>query len=270
MVEFRNKLIESFPIYYVDAFTDQVFSGNPAAVCLLSQWLSDDTLHAIAKENNLPATTFLVRVEDQYEIRWLTPEYELDLCGHGSLSASFIIFNYLEPTWKKVILRSRIEELPMFCNNDLITLNFPSKALESVSLPLLVEGLGFAPNEIYQHKKERCLAIYHSEEEVKHLRPNIQILKKLEHLGITVSAPSKTVDFVSRTFYPKKTIFEDAATGASHCLLAPYWAKRLNKNELHTRQLSARGGEIFCRYQNDRILISGKAVLYMQGAIFIN
>lgn len=253
------------PIYHVDAFTDKIFCGNPAAVCILSKWLSDDELHAIAKENNLPVTAFLVREGDNFSIRWITPEDELDLCGHGSLSAAYVIFNCLEPTWQKVDLQSRIELLQVLRSDDLITLNFPAKDVESLSLPLLEQGLGLAPKEIYQHKNERCLAIYGTEEEVKQLKPNMQILKKLEHRGITVTATGIDVDFVSRTFYPQKIISEDPATGASHCLLVPYWSKRLNKTELHAMQISERGGEMFCQYQDDRVLIGGKAVLYLQG-----
>jgi PhzF family phenazine biosynthesis protein len=256
-------------IYHVDAFTDKLFCGNPAAVCILSKWLPDHELYAIAKENNLPVTAFLVRDSDKFNIRWVTPEYELDICGHGSLSAGFVIFNYLEPTWQKADLQSRIELLQVLRADDLITLNFPAKNIETFSSPLLEQGLGGVPKEIYQHENERCLAIYSTEEEVKQLKPNMQILKKLEHRGITVTAPGKNVDFVSRTFYPQKTISEDPATGASHCLLAPYWSKRLKKIDLHALQISERGGEIFCQYRGDRVLISGKAVLYMQGIITI-
>ncbi|HLB42936.1 MAG TPA: PhzF family phenazine biosynthesis isomerase [Gammaproteobacteria bacterium] len=241
--------------------------ANPAAVCVLPKWLPDVDLHSIAKENNLPVTAFLVRDDDKFNIRWITPEYELDICGHGSLSAAYVIFNYLEPTWKEVNLQSSIEMLQIVHFDDLITLNFPAKDIEIVTLPLLGQGLGLAPKEIYQHKNERCLAIYSTEEEVKQLKPDMHILKKLEHRGITVTAIGRDVDFVSRTFYPQKTISEDPATGASHCLLAPYWSKRLNKIELHARQVSQRGGEMICRYQGDRVLISGKAVMYMQGMI---
>lgn len=257
------------PIYHVDAFTDKFFCGNPAAVCILPHWLPDNKLHAIAKENNLPVTAFLFREGDKFNIRWITPEYELDICGHGSLSAGYVIFNHLEPTWQKADLQSRIESLQVLRADDLITLNFPAKSIESISLPLLEQGLELAPKETYQHKNERCLVVYDTEEEVKQLKPNMQILKKLEHRGITATATGKDVDFVSRTFYPQKTISEDPATGASHCLLAPYWAKRLNKTDLHALQVSERGGEIFCQYQGDRVLISGQAVMYMQGFIIV-
>lgn len=255
------------PIYHVDAFSGNIFSGNPAAVCILPHWLPDVDLHNIAKENNLPVSAFLIRNGDQFSIRWISPEYELDLCGHGTLSASYVIFNYLEPTWQSVDLQSNIETLSVTRKNELITLNFPAKSIENFSIPLLEEGLGSSPTEIYQHKNERCIAVYNTEDEIKQLNPNMQILAKLEHRGITVTAPGNTVDFVSRTFYPKKVVSEDPATGASHCLLAPYWSKRLNKIELHALQVSKRGGEMFCRYQDDRVFISAKAVMYMQGVV---
>lgn len=255
------------PIYHVDAFTNKVFSGNPAAVCVLPKWLPDSDLHCIAKENNLPATAFLVREENKFNIRWVTPEYELDICGHGTLSAGYVILNHLEPTWDKVDLQSRVETLQVIRTEDLVTLDFPSKNIEQYAHSALIQGLGFSPKETYQHKNERCLAVYGTEEEVKALKPDIQVLKRLEHRGITVTAPGREVDFVSRTFYPQKTISEDPATGASHCLLVPYWSERLNKRKLHARQVSERGGEMFCQYLGDRVLISGKAVMYMQGII---
>lgn len=226
-------------LYHVDAFTDQVFSGNPAAVCLMPEWVSDDELHQIAKENNLPVTAFLVIEDGVYHIRWITPEYELDICGHGSLSAGYVIFNFIDKELQKVNLHSRQEVLPVIRNQSLVTLNFPAKNIESCSLPLLEQGLGLAPKEIYQHKNERCIAVFDTEQEVKLLKPDMQILKKLAHRGISVTAPGIEVDFFSRTFYPQKTISEDPATGASHCLLAPYWASKLNKTKFHARQVSA-------------------------------
>lgn len=260
--------MKSFPIYHIDTFTNKLFCGNPAAVCVLPKWLSGSDLHAIAKENHLPVTTFLVRENGKYSVRWVTPEYELEICGHGSIAAGYVIFNFLEPTWKEVELQSPVESLQILRVGDLITLNFPAKEIQSVDLPLLKQGLGLDPQEVYNQGNERCLAVYGREEEVKRLKPNMEILKKLDHRGIIVTAPGASVDFVSRTFYPKKAIPEDPVTGVSHSLLVPYWSKRLDKKDLHARQLSERGGEIFCQYQgNDRVLISGKAVLYMQGAI---
>lgn len=258
------------PIYHIDTFTDRIFSGNPAAVCILEKWPSDLQLQAIAKENNQPVTAFLLRQGDGFNIRWITPEYELDLCGHGSMAASFVIFNILEPTWNKANLHSRTELLQVQRAGDLITLNFPTKNIEPFHSSLLEEGLNVKPIEIYQHKTERLLAVYDTEEEIKQLKPDMQILKKLEHRGITVTAKSKIIDFVSRTFYPQKNISEDPATGASHCLLIPYWQQKLNKTQFHAKQLSERGGEMFCEYQGDRVLISGRCVMYLQGMINIH
>jgi PhzF family phenazine biosynthesis protein len=264
-----KKSIMQIPLYHVDAFTDNLFGGNPAAVCVLPKWLPDNALNAIARENNQPVTAFLVSENEMFIIRWITPEYELDICGHGSLAAAYVIFNYLQPNLQKVHLQSRSELLEIVRCDDLITLNFPTKSIESCSIPLLAEGFGLFPKEIYQHNNERCFAVFDTEEEVKQLKPDINLLKKLPHRGITITAPGREVDFVSRTFYPQKMISEDAATGASHCLLVPYWSKQLNKMELSAKQLSKRGGMMFCQYQGERILISGRAVLYMQGSIHL-
>lgn len=256
-------------LYHVDAFTDKIFSGNPAAVCVLQNWISEELLTKIAKENNLPVTAFLVREDNKFHIRWITPEYELELCGHGTMAASYIILNYLEPTWNEVELQSRIETLHVYRDEDFITMNFPAKEIEKCNLPLLIQGLGLTPIEMYQHKNDRCLAVFNSQEEIEKMTPDIEILKKLPHRGITITAPSSTVDFVSRTFYPLKNITEDPATGASHCLLAPYWAMRLNKNKLMAKQLSQRGGEMMCEFKDNRVFISGKVVLYSHGTVII-
>lgn len=259
-------------IYQIDAFTTQQFSGNPASVCILPSWLSEADLFAIAKENNQPVTAFLVREQEKFSIRWITPEYELDLCGHGTLAAAFVIFNFLEPTWQMVDIQSRHELLNITRTEDLITLNFPAKKTELCHfLPLLAQGLGLTPTEIYQDNNERCFAVYDSEEQVKKLIPDMTVLKNLPHRGIIATAKGNTVDFVSRTFYPQKNISEDPVTGSSHCLLIPYWAMKLNKTILHAKQISSRGGELFCQLQNNRVLISGKATLYLQGNIhFLN
>lgn len=258
-------------LFHVDAFTNQIFKGNPAAVCFLEEWLAEDVLHSIAKENNLPVTAFLKEKNNGYEIRWITPEYELELCGHGSLAAAFVIFKYIKPGVSEIKFQSqKAGEITVYNKNNLIELNFPEKEIVPIAiLEQIVSGLGKIPVAVYQHKSERILAVFENEEIIKNLLPDMHVLKSLEHRGIIVTAPSAQVDFVSRTFYPIKLIPEDAVTGASHCLLVPYWAKRLKKSELHAYQLSARGGELFCRYGDKRVLISGSACLYMQGEIVI-
>lgn len=258
------------PLYHIDAFTTHLFAGNPAAVCVLPEWIADNLLFQIAKENNLPATAFLVRDKQRFLTRWVSPEYEIPLCGHGSLASGYVIFNFLEPTWQKVDLQSPLEHLRILRNGDWISLDFPVKKIEHLDMqPLLAQGLGCVPKEVYQHKNERCLVVFEKEDEVRQLKPDLNVLKALDYLGITVTAKAAKVDFVSRTFYPKKTISEDPATGSSHCLLAPYWAERLHKTELHAQQVSVRGGEMMCKLQGDRVLITGKAVEYMRGEIFL-
>lgn len=254
--------------YFVDAFASQLFKGNPAAVCILEKWLSEEMLQSIAAENHLPATAFLVNKDNKFEIRWFTPEYEIDLCGHGTLATGYVIFNYLDSTLQQVDLHSRQGLLSVKRDEECITLDFPVKSLEESSHSSLIEhGLGETPVKSYQYKSERCLAVFESEDQVKNVKPNLQILAELPYRGIIITAPGREADFVSRVFYPKKLIWEDAVTGSSHCLLVPYWSEKLNKTKLHSRQLSQRGGDLFCELINDRVFISGTAVLYLQGTI---
>lgn len=253
--------------YHINAFTNKIFSGNPAAVCVLNEWLETNQLQQIANENYLPATAFLVKNDIEYDTRWFTPEYEIDLCGHGSLASAYVIFNELEPTKNSITLRYSSGELHVANNDGLLTLQLPAKYLDQFNSDILINGLGAKPKVAYQHKTERCLAIFDTEDEVRNLKPDMTILKNLDHRGIIVTAASKKYDFISRTFYPNKSANEDAVTGSSHCLLVPYWANKLNKNILHTYQASHRGGEIYCELQNDNVAISGGAVLYSQGSI---
>ncbi|MDR3476886.1 MAG: PhzF family phenazine biosynthesis protein [Gammaproteobacteria bacterium] len=258
------------PTYHIDAFSTQLFKGNPATVCILPKWLPDETLQSIATENHLPATAYLVRENSQFQVRWFTPEYEIDLCGHGSLALAYVIFHHLEPTLQEAELHYPHGKFSIKRTGELFTLNFPAKNLEEISEnELLTAGLGATPQKIFQHKSERCVAVFDTEDEVKHLKPNIDILKKMAYRGIIVTSPGKQFDFVSRTFYPQKAQYEDAITGSSHCLLIPYWANRLNKIKLHAYQISPRGGELFCELSADRVLISGRAVMYLQGNIVI-
>ena len=256
------------PVYQVNAFTDQLFSGNPATVCILPEWLDEKLLRLIAIENNQPATAFLVQKNGEFHVRWFSPEYEIDLCGHGSLASAYVIFNVLKIPSVEIDLHFQQGVLQLKKEQDLLTLNFPAKNLEAFGdADLLIQGLGVTPVELYQHKTERCLAIFEREEDIKNIIPDMSILKKLAHRGVVVSAPGKECDFVSRTFYPKKAACEDAVTGASHCLLIPYWANRLNKTKLTGYQCSSRGGKVVCENLQGRVLISGKARLYMEGVI---
>jgi PhzF family phenazine biosynthesis protein len=258
-------------LYHVDAFANQLFAGNPAAVCILPKWIPDYFLQKLAAENNQPATAFLVKQDDQYDMRWFTPEYEIDLCGHGTLSAAYVIFHILEPHKDKIDFISPIGLLKAYRQDDHITLDFPVKDIEICEAPAaLIDGLGIKPNKVYQYKTERYLVVYDNEETIRQIRPDIQKLKALSHRGVIVTAPGNTVDFVSRVFYPHKAMYEDAMTGSSYCLLVPYWAEQLQKQKFHAHQVSHRGGEVICELQDDKVLLHGNAMLYMKGIITIN
>ncbi|NOX81346.1 MAG: PhzF family phenazine biosynthesis protein [Deltaproteobacteria bacterium] len=257
------------PIYQIDAFTSTVFTGNPAAVCPLAEWLADLQLQAIAAENNLSETAFFVRRDDHYELRWFTPATEIDLCGHATLAVAFIICNYLEPARDTVrFISPRSGELTVIRENDLLKMDFPSQPPAICEPPAeLTAGLGIEPIEVLQ--SEDYLAVFQSEEEIAGLRPDIAKLRKLDKRGVIVTAPGKTADFVSRFFAPKLGVDEDPVTGSAHCTLIPYWKSKTGKNSFHARQVSTRGGELFCEDRGKRVVIAGRAVKFMQGVITI-
>jgi PhzF family phenazine biosynthesis protein len=257
------------PIYQVDAFTNTVFSGNPAAVCPLEQWLPDAALQAIAAENNLSETAFFIPKASHYELRWFTPKAEIDLCGHATLASAFVIFTFLDPASEEVrFLSPRSGELTVFRENDLLKMDFPSQPPERCAPPAdLVVGLGAEPMEVLQ--AEDYLAVFGSEAEISTLRPDPQRLAQLDKRGVIVTAKGDQVDFVSRFFAPKFGIDEDPVTGSAHCALIPYWKSKLGKSTFHARQVSARGGELYCEDRGDRVSIAGNAVLYLQGMITI-
>jgi PhzF family phenazine biosynthesis protein len=255
-------------IYQVDAFTDKVFSGNPAAVVPLENWLDDNILQNIALENNLSETAFFVQEKEGYKIRWFTPTSEVDLCGHATLASSFVLFNIHGYESNKIVFNSRSGELIVEKENELISLNFPARNPQVIdSDKLIVEALTEEPKEVLFDKSTVCL--FDNEETVRNLNPNIKDFLKVKTHGIIITAPGDSVDFVSRFFAPDVGIDEDPVTGYAHTLLIPYWAKRLNKEKLHALQVSQRGGELFCENLDNIVKISGKAVLYLEGEIFI-
>lgn len=256
--------------YQVDTFTETLFAGNAAMVCVLEEWLPESMLQAIAEENNQPATAFLVKDNEKYHIRWLSPEYEIPLCGHGSVAAAWVVFNILEPRKQSVEFVYPKGTLNIRHHNGAIVLDFPAHQSEVISTPSrLVDGLGVTPIECYGYKTERCLAVLSDENQVKNLNLNMNLLKELDYRSVVVTASSKEYDFISRVFYPQKAMSEDAVTGSAHCLLVPYWAQKLDKALLHAYQASPRGGSLICEMHHSHISISGKAVLYMQGILVI-
>ena len=257
------------PLYQIDAFASTVFGGNPAAVCPLPAWLPDATLQNIAAENNLAETAFLVARGDDYDLRWFTPTIEIDLCGHATLAAAFALNTELGICTNPIRFHSRSGVLTVSHEaTGLFTLDFPARpGAPCVAPELLTRGLGARPVEV--SKARDYLAVFASEAEVRALKPDFAALKTLDCLGIIATAPGGDCDFVSRFFAPGAGVDEDPVTGSSHCTLIPYWAQRLGKTKLFARQISRRGGELFCELAGDRVRIGGKAVLYLRGEIEI-
>ena len=256
------------PIYQIDAFTDRLFCGNPAAVVPLNEWLSDEILLNIAAENNLAETAFYIHTDAGFHIRWFTPVLEVDLCGHATLAAAYVIFktqNYQEDT---VRFDSRSGELTVTINEDWLTLNFPVDHYQiAVPPPALVESFSSATMEEVYKGKSDYLVVLGSEEEVKELDLDIIVLSTIPARGIIVTAPGNDVDFVSRFFAPQSGIDEDPVTGSAHTTLIPYWAERLSKTTLTAKQISKRGGYLKCELDGDRVKIGGQGRLYLQGEI---
>jgi PhzF family phenazine biosynthesis protein len=253
-------------IFQVDAFTNKPFSGNPAAVCPLEYWLSDDEMQKIAMENNLSETAFFVNRGDYYQLRWFTPQTEVDLCGHATLASAWVIMNKIQPDLEKVIFGSPGGELIVKRNHNYYSLDFPAHPPQKVEPPKnLVKALGQEPIEILA--SNYYLAVFETEEQVRKLRPYMTLLKELDRIGVIVTAPGKEVDFVSRFFAPAVGIPEDPVTGSAHCTLIPYWSERLGKTKMKAQQVSDRGGDLSCEYSDDRVLIGGEARLFMEGRI---
>lgn len=256
------------PIYQVDAFTSQLFSGNPAAVCPLEKWLSDDTMQSIARENNLAETAFVVKEEGGYRIRWFTPGVEVDLCGHATLASAYVYWNCLGAKEEALTFQSRSGLLTVERQADLLTLNFPALPPEPVPFSGgLASALGALPAQLLGARD--YLAVYESEDEVRSLRPDMSALTNIDRFAVIVTAPGKDCDFVSRFFAPAKGVPEDPVTGSAHCTLTPFWSERLKKKRMFARQVSSRGGELHVEDCGARVRISGNAVLYLEGAITV-
>ncbi len=258
-------------IYQVDAFADAVFKGNPAAVIPLTDWLAEDLMQNIAMENNLSETAFFVKTDTGYHLRWFTPEYEIDLCGHATLASAYIIKTFLEPhiqeihftTQKAGLLKTSIGE-------GLYTLDFPARMPEACAVPeKLLESLGVM-NVVEVLRSRDYFVVLPDEEAVKNVEPDFNLMKELDTIGVIVTAKGQSADVVSRCFYPGLGIQEDPVTGSAHCNIVPYWSGKLHKTKLFAKQLSARGGELQCEFSGDRVLMSGKCVLYMEGAIHLD
>jgi PhzF family phenazine biosynthesis protein len=256
------------PIYQVDAFTDTVFRGNPAAICPLQEWLPDHMLQSIASENNLAETAYFVPAGDHFQLRWFTPGCEVDLCGHATLASAFVLFEYLNQTGETIRFDTKSGELAVSRNGELLTLDFPARPPSPIQPdPALVKAVGGNPTEVLAARD--VLLVYHSDAEVRALAPDMAALAKLDYFGFIATAPGATCDFVSRFFAPAKGVPEDAVTGSSHTTLIPYWAAKLGKAEMKARQISQRSGELYCKLVGDRVKIAGYAAPYLRGTISI-
>lgn len=257
-------------IHQIDAFADTIFSGNPAAVCPLNEWLNDDTLQKIAMENNLAETAFYVQKDKQFEIRWFTPTVEVDLCGHATLAAAYVLFNlenYTENSIEFFSHRSGI--LTVQKNGELLTLNFPSDTYSEVEIDAnLIACFESKPQYAFKGKTDYML-VFENEKEIIHCNPNLHAIAQLAARGIIITSEGENSDFVSRFFAPQSGINEDPVTGSAHTTLTPYWAERLGKSTLKAIQLSDRKGILECKHIGDRVEISGTCKLYLSGTIYI-
>lgn len=258
------------PYYQIDAFANSVFSGNPAGVCLLEQWIEDDVLQSIAAENNHSETAFVVPGDEDYQIRWFTPKAEVDLCGHATLASAFVLFESGQASRTEVCFASKSGALTVRREADLLVMDFPArKAVACATMPgALVKGLGVRPSEVLLSTRD-FLAVLADEQDVRELEPDMTELAKMAEVGVIVTARGSQSDFVSRFFAPQLGVPEDPVTGSAHTTLVPYWAERLGKAKLHALQLSERGGELFCEDRGDRVDIAGRAVAYLEGTIIL-
>jgi PhzF family phenazine biosynthesis protein len=256
-------------IYQLDAFTDKVFNGNPAAVVPLSEWLSDELMQKIALENNLAETAFYVLEGDKYHIRWFTPTVEVDLCGHATLATAYQIFQYENYSKSIIEFNSRSGILKVEKREDLLELDFPMDKLTPSETPqALIEALGITPKETIKGLTDYML-VFDNEAQIKAFKPDLRKIASVECRGIMVTAKGDDVDFVSRFFGPASGVDEDPVTGSAHTTLTPYWAKVLNKTSLSAKQISSRGGDLQCTLVGDRVKIAGKVAPYLVGEIIV-
>jgi len=258
-----------YTIYQVDAFAEKLFEGNPAAVIPLKEWLSDELMLKIAAENNLAETAFFVPKGNDFEIRWCTPTVEVDLCGHATLASAHVLFEHLNYDKEKIVFHSRSGELKIRKREDNYIMNFPSDKMEVAQNRADIKAaLGQEPLAIFRGSDD-FMAVFENEESIQNLNPDFVQTALLPSRGLIATAPGNEVDFVSRFFAPQSGVDEDPVTGSAHTLLTPYWAQQLNKNQMRALQLSQRKGKVNCHFLGDRVELSGTAITYLVGEIFL-
>jgi len=261
--------MQTLKLYQVDAFTSEVFRGNPAAVCPLKEWLPDAVMQKIAAENNLSETAFYVAEKDGFQIRWFTPATEVDLCGHATLASAYVLFEHEGYSNAEILFSCKVGLLRVTKNGKLLTMDFPAAQLKSSSVSRkLSSALGATPVEYYT-SGNFGMAVFDTEKEIKDLEPDFSALKKLKDSVMIVTAKGENCDFVSRVFGPKLGINEDPVTGSAHTRLIPFWSERLGKKKMKAIQVSERKGFLECEDLGDRVLMGGEAVTYLIGEIFL-
>lgn len=257
------------PIYQVDAFTSTLFNGNPAGVCPLESWLDNDVMQAIAQENNLSETAFIVLQDNQYQIRWFTPKKEVALCGHATLASAFVLFELLDYPHDEVIFNSQSGLLRVKKDGNFLQMDFPALPYHEITPgDELLKAVNVVPHAVFNSTFD-LLMIFNHEQEVQQAKLDLNAIAKLPYRGVILSAPAKLADIYSRCFYPGCDVPEDPVTGSAHCVLAPYWSDRLGKKKIHARQGGNRQGELWCEIKADCVLLSGRCQLYLEGRISI-
>lgn len=254
--------------YIVDAFTNKVFSGNPAAICILEKWISDELMIKITTENNLSETAFAVKEDHKYHLRWFTPGGEIDLCGHATLACAFVLLNFYEKDQESITFKTLSGDLIVNKQNELYEMDFPSYDLKQVPVTeQIIKAVGAKPDEAYLGRDLLC--VFNDSSIIEKLKPDLELVKNLEGLLLHVTARGKETDSISRTFAPKCNVVEDPVCGSGHCHIVPYWAKILNKDTIVAYQASQRGGTLYCQMKGNRVKLAGKAVLFSKAELFI-
>lgn len=254
-------------IFQVDAFTEKLFGGNPAAICPLTEWLPDALMQKIASENNISETAFFVPEQDGYGLRWFTPTVEVELCGHATLATAHVLYNHLGIKTDEIHFYTKSGKLSVKRNGEMLTLIFPATPYSKIETPTgLAQALGITPAVVFA-SVTKWMAVYTSQKEIQNCRPDFVAIEKLNINGIIITARGEACDFVSRFFTPRQGLNEDPVTGSAHTLLIPYWAERLNKNTMSAQQLSQRGGRLQCKYGGRAVEISGNSVTFLEGEI---
>lgn len=260
--------MKKLQLFQIDAFASYLFGGNPAAVCPLETWISDEQMQSIATENNLSETAFIVPQGNEYEIRWFTPNSEVALCGHATLASAFVLFECLGFQKEEILFHSKSGELKVKKVGDVLQMDFPALPFERMSLDApFCKSLNLEPQEVYDSTFD-LLFIFKTEQEVKEACPDLQAISRLNKRGVILSAPGTQADVYSRCFYPGCDVPEDPVTGSAHCVITPYWCERLGKKKINAVQGLKRQGELTCEIINERVILSGSCQLYLQGHLF--